>query len=37
MTLELDAILAFGSLGLTLLIALVIRVGFRHGRDIGDL
>jgi hypothetical protein len=37
MTLELDAILAFGSLGLTLLIALVIRVGFRPGRDIGDL
>lgn len=37
MTLELDAILAFGSLGLTLLIALVIKIGFRPGRDVGDL
>ena len=37
MTLELDAILAFGSLGLTLLIALVIRIAFRPGRDIGEL
>jgi len=36
-TLELDAILAFGSLGLTLLIALVIRIAFRPGRDIGEL
>jgi hypothetical protein len=36
MTLELDAILAFGSLGLTLIIALVIRVAFRPGRDLGD-
>jgi hypothetical protein len=36
-SLELDAILAFGSLGLTILIALVIRVGFRPGRDVGDL
>lgn len=37
MSLELDAILAFGSLGLTVLIALVIRLGFRPGRDIGEL
>jgi hypothetical protein len=36
-SLELDAILAFGSLGLTVLIALVIRVGFRHGRDFYEL
>jgi hypothetical protein len=37
MSLELDAILAFGSLGLTILIALAIRIGFRPGRDIGEL
>jgi hypothetical protein len=37
MTLELDAILAFGSLGLTLLIALVIKIAFRPGRDVGEL
>jgi hypothetical protein len=37
MSLELDAILAFGSLGLTLLIAIGIKIGFRPGRDIGDL
>jgi hypothetical protein len=37
MTLELDAILAFGSLGLTIIIALVIKLGFRPGRDIGEL
>jgi hypothetical protein len=37
MSLELDAILAFGSLGLTILIALVIKLGFRPGRDIGEL
>jgi hypothetical protein len=37
MSLELDAILAFGSLGLTILIALVIKLGFRHGRGIGEL
>jgi hypothetical protein len=36
MSLGLDAILAFGSLGLTLLIAMVIRIGFRRGRDAGD-
>lgn len=36
MSLELDAILSFGSLGLTLLIALAIRVGFRRGRDAGE-
>lgn len=36
MSLGLDAILAFGSLGLTILIALGIRIGFRPGRDIGD-
>jgi hypothetical protein len=37
MSLELDAILAFGSLGLTLLIALVIKIAFRPGRDVGEL
>jgi hypothetical protein len=36
MSLELDAILAFGSLGLTIIIALGIRIGFRPGRDIGE-
>jgi hypothetical protein len=36
MSLELDAILSFGSLGLTLLIALGIRIGFRRGRDAGE-
>jgi hypothetical protein len=36
-SLELDAILAFGSLGLTLIIALVVKIGFRPGRDVGDL
>jgi hypothetical protein len=37
MTLELDAILAFGSLGLTLIIALIIRIGFRPRRDVGEM
>jgi hypothetical protein len=37
MSLGLDAILAFGSLGLTILIALGIRIGFRPGRDINEL
>jgi hypothetical protein len=37
MSLELDAILAFGSLGVTLIIALVIKIGFRPGRDVGEL
>ena len=37
MSLELDAILAFGSLGLTLLVALVIKIGFRPGRDVGEM
>jgi hypothetical protein len=36
MSLELDAILAFGSLGLTVLIALGIKIGFRPGRGIGE-
>jgi hypothetical protein len=36
MSLDLDAMLAFGSLGLTLVIALVIRIGFHRGRDAGD-
>jgi len=36
MSLEIDAILAFGSLGLTILIALGIRIGFRPGRDMGE-
>jgi hypothetical protein len=37
MSLGLDAILAFGSLGLTVFIALIIKVAFRPGRDIGEL
>lgn len=36
MSLEFDAILAFGSLGFTILIALGIRIGFRPRRDIGE-
>jgi hypothetical protein len=36
MSLELDAILAFGSLGITLVIALAIRIGFRRGRPAGE-
>jgi hypothetical protein len=31
-----DAILSAGSLGLTVLIALGLRIGFRRGRDVGD-
>lgn len=37
MPFETDALLAFGSLGITLLVALLIRIGFRRGRNIGDL
>lgn len=37
MSIVTDAVLSFGSLGLTLLVALGLRVGFRRGRDIGDI
>jgi hypothetical protein len=36
MTLVTDAVLAFGSLGLTSVIAIGIRFGFRRGRDLGE-
>jgi hypothetical protein len=31
-----DALLAFGSLGLTAAVAICIRFGFRRGRDLGE-
>ncbi len=31
-----DALLAFGSLGLTAAVAIAIRFGFRRGRDLGE-
>jgi hypothetical protein len=31
-----DALLAFGSLGLTAAVAIGIRFGFRRGRDLGE-
>jgi hypothetical protein len=31
-----DAVLSFGSLGVTFLIALGLRTGFRRGRDVGE-
>ncbi len=31
-----DALLAFGSLGLTTAVAIGIRFGFRRGRDLGE-
>ena len=34
---ELDLIISFGSLLLTVLIGLAIRFGFRRGRDVGDV
>jgi hypothetical protein len=37
MPLRLDALLAFGSLWITIVIALLIRVSFRRGRDAGDI
>lgn len=37
MSLEVDIILAFGSFGLTVLLALGLRTGFRRGRDLGDM
>jgi hypothetical protein len=37
MSLAVDAILALGSLGLTVLVAIGLRVGFRRGRDYGDI
>lgn len=36
MSLALDALLAFGSLGLTLAISIGVRIGFRRGRDYWD-
>jgi hypothetical protein len=32
-----DAVLAFGSLGITLALAFSLRLGFRRGREAGDL
>lgn len=37
MSLMTDAVLSFGSLGLTLAVAFGLRIGFRRGRDIGDM
>jgi hypothetical protein len=37
MSLGVDVILAFGSFGLTVLVALGLRIGFRRGRDLGDM
>jgi hypothetical protein len=37
MSLTIDAVLSFGSLGLTILTAICLRVGFRHGRDYRDV
>jgi hypothetical protein len=37
MSLTVDAILAFGSLGLTVLVAIGLRLGFRRGRDYRDI
>jgi hypothetical protein len=37
MSLTVDAVLAFGSLGLTVLVAIVLRLGFRRGKDYGDI
>lgn len=37
MSLTIDAMLSFGSLGLTVLVAICLRVGFRRGRDYGDV
>jgi len=31
-----DAVLAFGSLGITVVIAFGLRLGFRRGREAGD-
>ncbi len=36
MTLVTDAVVAFGSLGLTTAVAVGIRFGFRRGRDLGE-
>ena len=36
MSLDVDIILAFGSFGFTVLLALALRLGFRRGRDLGD-
>ena len=36
MSLDVDIILAFGSFGFTVFLALALRLGFRRGRDLGD-
>jgi len=36
MTIVTDAMLAFGSLGLTGVVAVAIRLGFRRGRKLGE-
>lgn len=36
MTIITDAMLAFGSLGLTGIVAVAIRFGFRRGRQLGE-
>ena len=36
MTMITDAVLAFGSLGVTVVVAIGIRFGFRRGRDLGE-
>ena len=37
MSLTIDAMLSFGSLGLTILVAVCLRLGFRRGRDYRDV
>ena len=37
MSLAVDAILALGSLALTVIVAVGLRLGFRRGRDYGDI
>jgi hypothetical protein len=36
MTIVTDAVLAFGSLGLTAIVAIGVRLGFRRGRKLGE-
>lgn len=37
MSFDTDLILSVGSLLLTIVVALVLRIGFRRGRDVGDV
>jgi hypothetical protein len=37
MSTEIDLIISFGSFLLTVVIGLGVRIGFRRGRDIGDV